>query len=99
MSKPPTPQGISRLLAKAGFERAETIKRGFRRGVVSKAGYHVTAQMIESAVRVRWWPLLHHSDAETHTQLTRYADVISTAGWQVHVERLGLIVTAGEDTP
>jgi hypothetical protein len=102
MSKPPYPQGISRLLAKAGFEKA-----GTHRGVTSE-GFHVMRYRLQAGVViVNWWAA---SDAEFdraqhNAMLSSYADTLTEAGYSAYIrdDQIGrpdhVIVTAGEDTP
>lgn len=94
-TKPPTPQGISALLRKAGFTRSARTGRsgtcsGFRAGKVYTR---------EGAVRVshHFWSM--GTPAERHREeLTRYAEVITAAGYRAEIQNGGrdLIVTAGE---
>ena len=89
-SKIPTPQGISRLLAKAGFERAVISIRG------GNSGFQVTAcRAREGAVKVRQYylaggvPMGHYRD-----RLRRYANAIEAAGYGTEMGTYHLIVTA-----
>jgi len=90
--KTPTPQGISRLLAKAGFTRSELYPKGPRRGEVRIGGFHVTASITELAVLVRYWPLLSSGLADNRATLTRYAEALP--GYEVELRRHELVVTA-----
>lgn len=83
-TKNPTPQGISVLLRKAGFERAETIRSGRRHGE-NTAGYRVH-RVHTGDVRVNHWPasvpsILRTTEfvagqrRETLAMLARYAAV------------------------
>jgi len=92
-TKPPTPQGISALLRKAGFQRGETFKKGGRRGEVSVAGYHVSLTARHETVDVRWWAPTHDTSRQDK-MLAAYAEVIEGAGWAVETRRAWLIVTA-----
>ena len=99
MSKPPTPQGISRLLAKAGFERAEW-EREHRMLVCVRDGYRAVKASSGTAVSVRW---SQTAGAERNTgresvRLSDYADAIETSGWRALRMEREVIVTAGEDT-
>lgn len=103
MSKPPTPQGISVLLRKAGFEKS-VVTRNTRHHKAHTAGYHVTTIMGE--VRVNWWPETDDSAAAHQAAIpkgremrARYADVIAAAGWAVTEKMHTLIVTAKPETP
>lgn len=95
-SKPPTPQGISRLLAKAGFTRGRNPWRGN-----PAEGFLVTASNRSGRTRVRY------SDgrlrgpqafADRDAALTDYSLALTSGGYHVERDRLGLDVTAGEDT-
>jgi hypothetical protein len=72
-TKPPTPQGISALLRKAGYERGYRVKR---------------SPHDSDAVLVNWWADSSSLDDERakHDQtLQRYADVINEAGYKAEV--------------
>jgi hypothetical protein len=85
----PTPQGISALLRKAGFDRAVfdrfTLTSGFRvtkdhrRDGTVRVDYRVAIRMPENAVR---------------DLLAAYAKTITEAGWTVEAGTYELIVTA-----
>jgi hypothetical protein len=107
MPKNPTPQGISALLRKAGFDRAEVIRGGRRHGE-NTAGYHVHAMAGE--VRVNHWPatvlptarttkFAQEERRQTLEMLDRYAEAIQAAGWTVTKVRAFtmLAVTAPKD--
>lgn len=90
--KPPTPQGVSALLKRAGFARAVIQMRG------GCSGFRVTKDHgREGRVRVR-----HHTwtmasdDARHQRELARYAKTITEAGWSVEVGTYELVVTAGK---
>lgn len=95
-SKPPTPQGISALLRKAGFERS--VSRG-RSG--SSSGFRVHKDYTrDGAVRVthHFWSM--GTPIERHQQeLARYAQAITAAGYRAEITDggWGLTVTARED--
>ena len=99
----PTPQGISALLRRAGFERS-VMTRNSRHHKEHTAGYHVKAFMGE--VVVNWWPETDYS-AEAHEAAipvgremrARYAKAIAAAGWPVVEKPHTLIVTARAATP
>jgi hypothetical protein len=106
--KPPTPQGISALLKKAGFER-ETLRpptgvrwdgRPDSRTRKWLAGFQVHAD--RDRVVVRWRsgfvanPDSTAKDRATVVQLRCYANVITEAGWTVETTEYELIVTAGK---
>ena len=101
MSKPPTPQGISRLLAKAGFERAEPTPYRVMGARQYTGGFHVVTDHQGSAVRVTWWPPSHSADdalAKNAEMLLAYGDELAEAGWTVTVKPHKVVVTAGEGT-
>jgi len=96
--KPPTPQGISALLKRAGFERAVETRKG-RNVSENTAGFHVKARM--DTVTVNYWS----DSAEMPTtktiaagreMLACYAADIRAAGWSVEDRKHMLIVTAGK---
>ncbi len=102
-TRPPTPQGISALLRKAGYVRAETHGKGPHRGEVSAAGYRVTGSSHQGAVAVRWCPASDARPVERWDELAvqraeylgSYAADIEAAGWAVERKTGWLIVTAG----
>jgi hypothetical protein len=86
MAKQPTPQGISALLRRSGFERSETKKgriRGFREWT---EGFTATKHYPDGVV-VEWQPssLRAHSDNDERQRemLDRYRKVIEDAGYVV----------------
>ena len=95
--KPPTPQGISRLLAQAGFERSNIPSK--RRGLAYAGGFQVEeGRLCGDGIIVYWWapPGTPPTEvrASTKAMLAKFAEQISGAGWHVDVERVRLIVTA-----
>ena len=88
----PTPQSISRLLAKAGFTRVEgRYTGGFSTAQIRQG---------EGAVRVRHWFLsMRGTDAQHRAELERYAEVITEAGYTATIDGDGrrLIVTANHE--
>ena len=101
MSKPPTPQGISRLLAKAGFERAEWEREHRMQGCV-RDGYRVVkASSSGTAVSVRWCQVARaaRNDGRESVRLSDYAEALAASGWRALRMEREVIVTAGEDTP
>lgn len=107
MGASPTPQAISALLRKAGFERAE-MTRNSRHHKEHTAGFHVTASFGE--VRVNWWPdsrdpasqraeAVQQQIEDGRAMRARYAQAIVNAGWPVREHLHSLTVTAQEDTP
>jgi hypothetical protein len=99
-TKPPTPQGISRLLAKAGFARAEG--NSLSTGV---SGYRVMKSPKDDGfviVRYEAWSARAGRDGAVSKALERYARAIRSAGWIVTRDDHGftprLIVTAPEST-
>jgi hypothetical protein len=96
MARNPAPQGISRLLTAAGYDRSEVLPR--RRGEPDRytAGFHV--QGAAARVYVNWrpeTPLLAPSPAQAVRDRERaleladeYADAIRAAGWPAEVIHL-----------
>jgi hypothetical protein len=110
VSKPPTPQAISALLRKAGFARSNHGDKGVMWNAMS-TGYRVTGRAPDA--EPRFVVVLHFDegqygfrvDYERHLetaveQLSRYAEVISAAGWDAELKHGDpkLIVTAQEDS-
>lgn len=98
-TKPPSPQGISALLRKAGFGRSTFSpgRMGLRR---YSPGYLVTAGYPESMVEV-----CHRGgdEAECERMLAAYAEAVRAAGWcaawsKRRTTRPVLIVTAPKIT-
>ncbi len=101
-AKTPTPQGISRLLAAAGFRRSESSATAIRGWRNHSSGYVVRAGRESGQVRV------HHETGLLRTEGTdrdrrakteeAYAKAIEAAGWSVLRQEGGyfapLIVTA-----
>jgi hypothetical protein len=85
----PTPQGISALLKRAGFQRAALEARG-RGGHCS--GFRVTKNY-SGGVRVRH-AFLTGGRQDPKPHLARYAAVIESAGWGVDASEYELVVTA-----
>jgi hypothetical protein len=92
-SKPPTPQGISRLLKSAGFKRSTPDP--WRH----ESGYRVTkAHGRDGAVSVRHVFLTMGVSGEHHrAKLDTYAKTITEAGWQVEARTYELVVTAPKE--
>lgn len=91
-AKPPTPQGISRLLKNAGCKRSERQIGGFSTGYVVGTDYR-RADAVQ--VRHRFWSM-GGGDATPH--LAFYAEIITAAGWAVELTGLQAItVTAPEE--
>ena len=89
--KVPTPQGISALLRKAGFERAVISARG------GNSGFKVEkCRARENAVKVYTYFQLQHPDESYRAMLRRYAKTIEAAGYSTEVYAYHLIVTAKE---
>jgi len=97
MSKPPTPQAISALLRKAGFNRSRRLQSG---GTMSRStGYVVLKSYADDGrviVRHNRWSLLPN-DAADDAALARYREAITAAGYEVECVRRDLIVTAKEN--
>lgn len=90
-AKPPTPQAISSLLRKAGFEKA-VITDNNRYHKENTAGFHIVKGAGD--VRVTWWSesvlpsarttaFVEAERAEERRMLTVYAEVIRAGGWAV----------------
>lgn len=100
MAKPPTPQGISSLLKRAGFARSEKRSTRIKGWTESSQGYRVTRYR-EDGVAVHHEPGFARGAAaqvREHEKLTAYAKAIEEAGWKVQRDQVGfstsLIVTA-----
>ena len=93
-SKSPTAQGISRLLATAGFERAVISIRG------GNSGFQATnCRTRENAVKVRQYFQLSGTSLERYRDmLRRYAKVIEASGYSTESGTYHLVVTAREDS-
>jgi hypothetical protein len=92
--KSPTPQGISALLAKAGFTRAIV-----KASAAGCAGFAVTADRSRSdAVRVRYrsWSMVGPNSRSAERNAD-YAKAIRDAGWTVDTTDYELIVTPGKE--
>jgi hypothetical protein len=89
-AKTPTPQGISALLRKAGFQRAAVSTRdGYSGFQVTKCHTRV------GAVKVRQYFFLGGSPAARYREpLRRYANVIEAAGYSAEMYTHHLIVIA-----
>lgn len=101
-AKHPTPQGISALLKRAGFDKS--VNRPSRvKGLVEWcAGYHVAASMMPGCVlvehRVNSLRLRHPSRAYDEAEKRKkYANVLADAGYAVTDQDCYLIVRAKED--
>jgi hypothetical protein len=88
-TKPPTPQGVSRLLAKAGFERSVfTASQGDDGSVAVTYVFAGSGFCYSDRAR----------DEAVHA-LQHYRGTLTAAGYRaVRDDRMRLIVTAGEDT-
>jgi hypothetical protein len=88
--KPPSPQGISAALRKAGFERS---KSEGRNGWSS--GFEVSKNHETGAVHVRHYFSTATPSGRRKSVLDRYAKTLTKAGWSVEaVEDWELIVTS-----
>ena len=89
-TRPPTPQGISRLLAKAGFERAVIKIRG------GTSGFDVHTDYSTGNVKVEHYSQV--SNGYSEVKLAAYARAIADAGYEVlKPSPRWLIVTAGPE--
>jgi len=97
-AKPPTPQGISRLLKSAGFTRcAPADQVGINHAT---SGYRVSADLRRNdAVRVVYYsPPAEVPPGNTRLDfLAAYTKTITEAGWTVETGEYELTVTAGKD--
>ncbi len=83
-TKPPTPQGISALLRKAGFERSESRATRIKGWRESSEGYYVTGYRDEVTVRHRTGFGCGPAAGERRRDmLAKYAEAIRAAGWTV----------------
>ena len=89
--KTPTASGISRLLAKAGFERAQV-----QRFTLTSGFFAATSRAHPAAVRVgyRAAHINDHAQATRTDFLAAYAKTITEAGWTVEAGTYELVVTA-----
>lgn len=105
MTKQPTPQGISALLRKAGFERSVSQSTRIRGWREYSAGFKV-ARHGDGTVEVEYRPSSFRardtSDEQIKEMLDRYRKAIEEAGYQVTGEtvvfRIFLVVTAATDS-
>lgn len=92
-ARPPTPQGISRLLRAANFIRSESTGRhSVRSGFVVSRSHSQ-----DNAVKVTHRFLSMGNTAAQHTEkLSVYAAVLEEAGWSCRIAGRHLTVTARE---
>lgn len=92
--KPPTPQGISALLRKAGFARAEV--SAIR---IPRSGYLVRRRAID-AVEVEHRTALSGQHRARLAMLAKYEAALTAKGWAVRYPPHDsvLVVTAPEST-
>jgi len=78
-TKTPTPQGVSALLRKAGFQKSVSQGRAGQ-----STGYEVSRDYGTGCVRVRHitWSM-NPPDHVTEGALAKYAEAITAAGYQV----------------
>lgn len=75
-TKPPTPQGISALLKRAGFAKAVASRYS-----ITYAGYHVRKALgFPAAVQVNYWGLRNGTVKQENEMLLRYVKAITSAG-------------------
>lgn len=105
-TKPPTAQGISRLLAKAGFERSVSHTTRIKGWHDWNEGFQVTRGHgshdgdVIVQLRMDKWARGEAAGARRAAETERYAEAIRAAGYTVTVDEKSvsrLIVTAGED--
>lgn len=97
--KPPTPQGISALLKRAGFERSESSATRIKGWRKYSEGYSAAKWDDRGSVEVTWHRgLLSQSEgSETRPRmLAAYIEAINAAGYSVRLQSDRLIVTAGK---
>lgn len=109
MSKPPTPQGISRLLAKAGFERMTDRESQIRGMKEHTAGFEVrqdrpSVPVADAPVMVTWWPSSFAHDRQVRElgkMLAAYVSVVEGAGYAAKQDdgTGWLIISVRKDTP
>lgn len=89
-TKKPTPQAISALLKRAGFERAVIGIQGGKSGFkVEQCRTRVGAVKVRQVFLIGGMPPQHYRGT-----LRRYATAIEAAGYQAEVCTYNLIVTA-----
>lgn len=91
--KTPTPQGISALLRKAGFARAEVKMRGGRSGFRVHKDYSSEGTV---CVTHHFWSMGVSAERKQQ-ELARYAEAIIAARFSAQVNGRDLIVTAGKE--
>lgn len=92
--KTPTPQGISRLLAGAGFTRAEISR------FVQVSGFSVTRDRRDQrTVRIEYRVAARTAVQICKDILAAYTKIIADAGWTVEAAEWELTVTARKDQP
>ena len=94
-SKSPTAQGISRLLATAGFERSERRQTGA--DLARTEGFAVASGVRTGVVTVEHCAMLGTPVEQYEQWHERYAETIGAAGYATEIDDLGVIVTAKED--
>ena len=98
--KPPTPQGISALLKRAGFERSESSATRIKGWRKSSEGYSASKWDDDGSVEVTWHRGLlspSEADEERPRMLVAYTETITAAGYSVRLQSNDrLIVTAGK---
>jgi hypothetical protein len=105
--KPPTPQGISALLKRAGFEKA-IVTNNSRYVKENTEGFHV-GKFPGGVVVTHWTKSAPPSERTTaHVQaererergmVTRYAEAIRLAGWRVKESAIGHLVVDTHPEP
>ena len=97
ITKEPTPQGISALLKRAGFERSTSSPSRIKGWRNYTAGYQVNARYPSGAEVTHrvGFDRGPRADAERARMLAAYAEAIRAAGWHVvTTSRPRLIVSA-----
>ena len=102
--KSPSPQGISALLRKAGFEKSESSATRIKGWRNHSEGYSVAKDWIAevgdciSVAYNRGLKLPSEADLIRPDMFARYAEAITAAGYSAEIVRDRLIVTTGKAT-
>ena len=97
--KTPTASGISRLRAKAGFEKSESSASRIKGWRNYSEGYSVTKWDDYGTIEVTWhkglrWPA--EADEIRPVMFARYAEAITKVGYSAELKNGRLIVTSGK---
>lgn len=104
IARQPTPQGISSLLKRAGFERSVSSATRIKGWRNNSEGYRCEKSYgIDGGVLVRHYTGFDRGEAahaRRDEELARYAEAIKAAGWAAYRTETGpdgLLVTANPD--